>query len=387
MVRSDKAVQEFIDRLAGLSASRTQGDYEALLALKRDDVAGAKDLEPWDFNFYIEKLKAKRYGFDSKEVRPYFEFRRVREGLFHLAELLFGVTIREAAHVPTWHESVEAYDVSDGDELLGRFYLDLFPREGKFTHAATFRMVYGLEGRQLPQIAMVCNFPDPATAAGPALMDHQDVVTFFHEFGHLLHGIFSGKAKWMKTSMDDMEWDFVEVPSETLEELANRPESLRTFARHHASGEEIPTGLVERLQVAQRAARGILTSRQLYLASMSLSYHMMEPAGMNTTAVAAEMHRKYNPLPWFEGTHPQCSFGHLNDYSAIYYTYLWSDVIAKDMADAVAAGGSVMDRAVARRFRKEVLEMGSRKPASDMVRAFLGRDYRYDAFRRWLEQE
>jgi thimet oligopeptidase len=386
MARSDVEVQEFIDRVAQLTEGRTKGDLEELLALKREDDGGAMGVEAWDYNYYVEKLRTRRYGFDSKEVRPYLEFKRVRQGLFSIVESLFGVNIRKVEGAPVWHESVEAYDIYDRGELLGRFYLDLFPRDGKFTHAATFRVAYGLQGRRLPQIALECNFPDPAKSAGPTLMEHSDVVTFFHEFGHLLHGIFSGKAKWMKTSMDDVEWDFVEVPSKAMEEWATRPESLETFACHDSTGARAPRDLVERLQNAQKAARGILTSRQLFFAELSLLYHTREPEGLDTTKLAEETNRKYYPVPWFQGTHFQCSFGHLNDYSAIYYTYIWSDVIAKDLIEAFAKGGSVMDPSQAQRFRKEILEAGSRKPAAEMVKGFLGRTYGYEPFGKWLSE-
>jgi thimet oligopeptidase len=285
-----------------------------------------------------------------------------------------------------WHEAVEAYDVYEGRTRLGRFYLDLHPREGKFSHAAAFPIVFGLRSIQLPQAALVCNFPDPRKTAGPALMDHSDVVTFFHEFGHLLHMILSGHTKWVKTSMDGIEWDFVEAPSQMLEEWARRPEGLRYFARHHATGEPIPKELVERMEHAQSVGRGLWVERQNFFAALSLAYYSRDPAGLDTTELARELNAKYYPVPWYDGTHFQCNFGHLNGYSAVYYTYLWSLVIAKDLFSRFAKAKSILDPATAKRYRKEILEAASVRPAAEMVRRFLGRDTRFDAFQVWLNE-
>jgi thimet oligopeptidase len=386
MIGSAKAASEFVERVARAAGGRTQKDYSLLVERKRKDSPGASSLDPWDANYYMERVRAERYEFDSQEVRPYLQFENVRHGLFDITGRLFGLRYRRVAGVPVWHESVEVYDVYEDGRRLGRFYLDLHPREGKFSHAAMFPLVVGLDGVQLPQAALLCNFPDPKTSAGPALMERTDVETFFHEFGHLLHAILSGRTKWLKTSMEGIEWDFVEAPSQILEEWTRRHESLARFATHHKTGETIPKDLVDRMAHASTAARGMWTSRQDYFAALSLAYYSRDPKGLDTTALAKELNERYYPVPWYDGTHFQCSFGHLNGYSAVYYTYLWSLVIAKDLFSEFAKGKSILDPKTARRYRKEILEAGSARPASEMIERFLGRPMRFDAFAAWLAE-
>jgi len=386
MIRTAKAASKFVEKVARASRARTDRDYAQLVERKRKDVPAAAGLDPWDANYYTERVRAEQYRFDSQEVRPYFQFERVREGLFDITGRLFGLRYKRVTGVPVWHESVDVYDVYQGRTRLGRFYLDLHPRDGKFSHAAEFTLVVGLRGVQLPQAALLCNFPDPRTSAGPALMERTEVETFFHEFGHLLHAILSGRSRWLKTSMEGIEWDFVEAPSQILEEWTRRYESLRRFAKHHKTGEPIPRDLVARMERAGTAARGMWTSRQDFLAALSLAYYSRDPKGLDTTALAKELNERYYPVPWYDGTHFQCNFGHLNGYSAVYYTYLWSLVIAKDMFSEFAKGKSILDPKTAARYRREILEAGSVRPAADLVKRFLGRGLRFDAFQAWLPE-
>ena len=386
MIGSEKAAGEFIEKISKASGNRTKKDYAVLLERKRKESPFAERLEPWDPTYYIERVRAEQYDFSAQEVRPYFQFEKVRDGIFSITGELFGVRFKRVAGAPVWHESVETYDVFDDGDRLGRFYLDLHPRPGKFNHAAAFPLVVGMRGIQLPQAALVCNFPDPRTTKGPALMEHSDVVTFFHEFGHLLHDIFSGEARWMKTSMGEIEWDFVEAPSQMLEEWARRPEALQGFATHHKTKKPIPKELVERMERAQAFARGLLVRRQIFFAILSLTYYNRDPKDIDTTALAKELNAAYYPVPWYDGTHFQCNFGHLNGYSAVYYTYMWSLVIAKDLFTPFQRKGSIMNPSQAGKYRRTILEPGSAKPAAKMVREYLGRAPKFDAFRRWLNE-
>jgi thimet oligopeptidase len=386
MIGSAKAASEFVEKVAHAAGERSRRDYALLVVRKRQDVASATGLDPWDSNYYVERVRAEQQRFDSQEIRPYLQFEKVRDGLFEITGQLFGLRYRRVAGVPVWHASVEVYDVYRDGQRLGRFYLDLHPRDGKFGHAAEFPLVVGLRGVQLPQAALLCNFPDPRTSAGPALMQQQEVETFFHEFGHLLHAILSGRSRWLKTSMEGIEWDFIEAPSQMLEEWARRYETLSRFAKHHATGEPVPKDLVERMERANAVGRGLWTSRQDYLAALSLNYYNRDPTGLDTTALAKDLNARYYPVPWYDGTHFQCNFGHLNGYSAIYYTYLWSLVIAKDLFGRFRAAKSIMDPRLARQYRKAVLETASIRPAADMVREFLGRPTRFQAFQAWLDE-
>lgn len=385
MIESAQAAAAFIDRVAKVAEERAHEDYEEMLGRKRDDAPKAQRLEPWDRLYYPELLRAERHGFDAKAVRAYFPFQRVLEGLLSVTSELFGVRYERVEEPHVWHESVLCYDVYEGETPRGRFYLDLHPRAGKFTHAASANVVRGVRGTQLPQGLLMCNFPDPRKAKA-ALMEYSDVETFFHECGHLLHNILSGRVRWIENAMDSLEWDFIEVPSQMMEEWVRDPEVLQRFALHHETGEPIPAALVEKLRAAGTVARGLFARRQMSLAALSLRYYTRDPEGLDTTALAREVHETYDLLPWFEGTHFQCGFGHLNGYSAIYYTYMWSLAIQKDMFSRFEARPSLLDPAEARRYRRLVLEPGSSRPASELVEGFLGRPHDFGALEAWLNR-
>lgn len=384
MIETAEAAAEFIERVTSTAADRSEVDYEALLARKREDDPQAEGLERWDRMYYAELVRNEEYGYDAKAIRAYFPFERVRDGLLNLTSQLFDVAYEPVEDAPVWHDSVATYDIFQDGRRLGRFYLDLHPRDGKFSHAASATVFHGVEGVQLPQALLMCNFPDPSK--GPALMEHSDVTTFFHEFGHLLHSLLSGRVPWIVHTMGRIEWDFVEVPSQLLEEWTRDPESLATFARHYETGEPISADLVERMRKADAVARGLHVRRQMALAAISLNYYNRNPAGLDTTALARELTNRYDPIPWFEGTHFQCGFGHLTGYSAIYYTYMWSLVIAKDLFGRFQEADRLLDPAVAAEYRRAILEPGSSRPAGDLVRAFLGRDPEFDAFASWVTE-
>lgn len=384
MIGSGQAAGEFIERVAEAAGDLARADYEVLLRRKRKDQPDATEVNVWDRFYYPEVVKVEEYGFDAREARSYFQFERVLEGLLSITGKLFGLHYVRVEDSPIWHDSVLTYDVRDGDEHIGRFYLDLHPRDGKYGHAASATIVRGVSGRQLPQGVLMCNFPDPSK--GPALMEHTQVITFFHEFGHLLHSMLSGRVKWSKNAPSFMEWDFIEVPSQLLEEWARDPEVLRSFSIHYRTGQPIPTELTQRMKKAEAVSRGLMVRRQMSLAALSLHYYYRDPSGMDTTSLAKEIHEKYDPLPWFEGTHFQCGFGHLNGYSAIYYTYMWSLVIEKDMFSLFRDQRSLLEATQALKYRQAILERGSSKPAAEMVVDFLGREQGFDAFQDWLHE-
>jgi thimet oligopeptidase len=361
-------------------------DYRVLLERKKEDSPAAEELEPWDASYYIERVRSEKYAFNSQEIRPYLRFENVRDGILEITAELFGLSYKRLAGAAVWHKSVEVYDVYEGRKRLGRFYLDLHPREGKFSHAADFTVMVGLKGVQLPQAALVCNFPDPQHSAGPSLMEYSDVVTFFHEFGHLLHAILSGHSRWLRTSVEGIEFDFIEAPSQILEEWTQQFEGLQLFAKHYSTGEVIPKELVNRMKRALAVSRGLLVRRQIFLAALSLAYYSRDPVDIDTTAMARELNRVYYPVPWHEGTHFQCNFGHLNGYGAAYYTYMWSLVIAKDLFSIFLNSKSIMDRKTAKRYRHAILEAAGVRPASEMVKDFLGRNLSLDAFQGWLTE-
>jgi len=259
----------------------------------------------------------------------------------------------------------------------------MFPREGKYRHFAQFTLVSGQAGKRLPEGVLVCNFPRSGPG-GPALLDHGEVRTFLHELGHLLHHVLGGRTRWAAHSGVATEWDFVEAPSQLLEEWAWDAGVLRGFARHVETGEPIPEDLVARMRAADACGKGLLVRQQMFYAAVSLELHRRDPLGLDTTALVAELQARYTPFPHVPGTAFQAGFGHLDGYSAVYYTYMWSLAIAKDLVQPFRQAG-LMDPEVARRYRRAVLEPGGSKPAAELVSGFLGRPFAFDAFAAWLD--
>lgn len=382
MIRSASAAAEFVEKITRAAEARMKRDYAQLLERKREDVPGAARVEPWDSAFLQERIKAEQYGFDSQSVRPYFEYGRVKDGVLDVTARLFGIGYRPVADAPVWHPEVEAYDVVEGERLLGRVYLDMHPREGKYKHYAQFTLASGQRGVRLPEGVLVCNFPRPAPGA-PALMEHGDVKTFFHEFGHLLHHVLGGHTRWAGQSGVATEWDFVEAPSQMLEEWVWDPDVLATFARHVETGAPLSADVVRRMKAADEYGKGLMVRQQMFYAATSLELHRRDPTGLDTTRLVAEMQERYTPFRHVDGTFFHESFGHLDGYSAIYYTYMWSLVIAKDLFVPFRSAG-LMDPGPARRYRKAILEAGGSKPAAELVKDFLGRPYAFEAYEQWL---
>lgn len=385
MIGGEGPARAFIERIATLSGPRMDREYAQLLARKRQEAPGAGRVEPWDSTFLQERIKAEQYGFDSQSVRPYLEYGRVRDGLLDVTGALLGLDYRRVTGAPTWHPDVEAYDVVDREDgrPLGRIHLDMFPREGKYKHFAQFTLASGVAGVRLPEGVLVCNFPQPKPSA-PALLEHGEVRTFFHEFGHLLHHVLGGHTRYAAHSGVATEWDFVEAPSQMLEEWIWDPAVLARFARHVETGAPVPAELVARMKAADEYGKGLQVRQQMFYAAVSLELHRRPPAGLDTTALVAELQARYTPFSHVEGTYFHESFGHLDGYSAIYYTYMWSLVIAKDLFGQFRAAG-LMDPATARRYRREVLEPGGSRPAAALVEAFLGRPSGFESYRAWLE--
>jgi thimet oligopeptidase len=382
MIATDTAAIEFVERIAGIAAARAAADAALLLERKRQDEPGATEVFDWEKDYYDERVRAERFQVDSQAMRPYFPYERVKEGVLAVTAELFGVTYRRVEDAGVWAADVETYDVLENGELLGRFHLDMHPRDDKYKHAAEFGIRNGVAGRQLPEAALVCNFPG-GTPGDPGLMEHDDVNTFFHEFGHLLHSLFAGRQRWIGVGGISTEWDFVEAPSQMLEEWAWDPAVLRTFAHHHQTGEPIPDELVLRARRARDFGKGIYVRQQMFYAMLSLRLHAEDAVGLDTTAVVRALQNEFSMFRYVEDTFFQASFGHLDGYSAIYYTYMWSLVIAKDLFSRFDSKRMLAPE-VARAYRTHVLEAGGSAPAAELVQRFLGRPFSFAAYERWL---
>jgi thimet oligopeptidase len=339
-------------------------------------------VEPWDQGFLEDRVRAEQYDFDSQSVRPYFEYSRVQRGVLGTMSKLFGIEFKAAPDASPWHADVQAFDVFEGSERLCRVFLDMHPRDGKYKHAAQFTLASGKRGARLPEGALICNFNKPGNT--PALLQHDDVQTFFHEFGHLMHHVLGGRTEWASQAGVRTEWDFVEAPSQLLEEWAWAPESLQPFARHIETDEPLPADAIRRMRAADDFGKGLHVRQQMFYAALSLNLYNQNPKGLDPVKLVQELQGKYTPFPYVPDTYFHLAFGHLDGYSAIYYTYMWSLVIAKDLFTVFKQSG-LMNTESARRYRKSILEPGGSRDAALLVRDFLGRDFGFDAYQQWLD--
>jgi thimet oligopeptidase len=391
MIGSGPAIPEFIDKITAAAQQPMEADLAVLLARYREDYPDATEIPLFDFFYYQQRVREEQYDVDAQRVRTYFAFPKVRQGLLEVTGRLFELRY-EPADVPVWHEDVAAYDVfrAAGGDSIGRIYLDLHPREGKYKHAAQFTLTDGVAGEQLPEGVLVCNF-------SRGLMEHDHVVTLFHEFGHLLHHVLGGHGEWHRFAGVATEWDFVEAPSQMLEEWAWDPAVLGSFATDEA-GDPIPLELVEAMRRSDDYGKGIYARTQMFYAAMAYHFHADEARRAAGEEVASltdrmiELQDKYDAFSYLEDTHLFASFGHLGGYSSAYYTYMWSLVIAKDMFSAFEAAGdgdlfSEERLEVAKRYRDRVLAPGGTKDAADLVADFLGRPYSFDSYAAWLARK
>jgi thimet oligopeptidase len=384
MAGSARTASQFIDRIIAASRARAERDYRQLLKRKHEDDPHATIVNAWETSYYAEQVRQSAYDFDSQSVRPYFAYDRVKQGVLDVTATLFGVSFRRVKDAPVWHPDVECWEMIEGGRLVGRFYLDMHPRPGKYNHAAHFGVRTGVAERQIPEASLVCNFPG-GIEGDPGLMTHDEVQTFFHEFGHLIHFLVSGHRQWIGIGGISTEQDFVEAPSQMLEEWTWDPKTLASFARHYQTGEPIPAALVGQMKRANEFGKGLFVRRQMVYAKLSLSIYDRDPKQVDIDAIAKRLTEQYQPFPFVAGTHFQTAFGHLDGYSAVYYTYMWSLVIAKDLF-------SQFDRAqmlapgVAKRYRAKVLEPGGSRPAAKLVEDFLGRPFHFAAWQTWLNE-
>jgi thimet oligopeptidase len=385
MIAKGHNIADFIQQVNDASRPLAQREFDMLLAEKQKTTPDAKEI--WDFEraYLSELVRRSKYDFDSQAVRPYFPFMQVKQGILDAAAELFQVSFQQEPNVPSWDPSVETWIVIDGGKPIGRFYLDMHPRPGKYSHAEMVPVLDGIRGKQLPEAILVCNFPAP-TATDPGLMDYGDVQTFFHEFGHLMHHILGGQQPWAGISGISMESDFVEAPSQMLEEWIRSPQVLAKFARHYKTGEPIPAELVARMNRASAFGRGIWVDRQNSFSAMSYDIYKTKPEAVDLDKVTLEDSRRYTLFTPLPETHMWASFGHLGGYSSAYYTYLWDKVIAEDFflqfdKKNLLAGDAPM------KYRRVVLEPGGSMSANDLVKNFLGRPQSMTALQHWMAEE
>lgn len=382
MARTASRAVEFLEDLKKGLAPKFQAELAGYRAMKARDT-GEEDatIHAWDWRYYENQLKKERYSVDTEGLRAFFPFDRVRAGMFEIYERIFGLKFEPVRNPDPWHKDVELYVASDAatGEPLGLFFLDNFPREGKYNHFAQFTIVKGrrvADGRyQRPVVALVCNFA-PATADRPSLLNHREVETLFHEFGHALHSLTT-RARYAEFSGTSVPRDFVEAPSQMLENWVWDPGVLNRFAADYRDpAKKIDPALIGRMKEARRATSGTFYRRQIALALSDLALHRAPAAGQAKDArailngVFADV---FIAQP--EETHFGAYWGHLTGYDAGYYGYLWAEAIAADMASVFEkAPGGFLDPAVGRRLRDEVYAAGGGREADESIRLFLGRE-------------
>lgn len=372
MVGTPERAQAFIDEVNTAATPGANRDYAELLARWRKIDPAATRIDRWNGDYVAHLLRKERYDVDDQAVRRYFTYEKVRAGIFRLVHDLFGSDIRPWK-TPVWDPSVTAWGLYDGKTLIGRFYIDPHPRPGKYNFASEFPIRSGVEGRAIPLGSLELNFP----ASGA--MDHDDASIFLHEFGHLLHTMYSGHHRWASSSMDNLERDFIEAPSQFLEEWVWDYGTLSTFASD-TKGQVIPRDLVAKMNRARSFQQGINAKSQLSLSATSLDFYTNEPATMNFDGTMQRAQERYSVYPYEQRSHFWAAFDHLNNYTASYYTYVWSKAIALDLFKRFQSAG-LRDRKTALDYRRYVLEPGASVPAEQLITGFLHRPLSVAAYK------
>lgn len=334
-----------------------------------------------DFNYYSKKMLNAKYQLNKDEVKEYFEMNNTINGMFTVYETLLGIQIKPANNMPVWDTKVKTYEIWNEGKKAGSFYLDLYPRANKYTHFACFAISQYLKKgdvETLPIAALICNFPE-GTANEPSLLEHDDVITMFHEFGHLVHRLLCHPAIASQSS-SAVKRDFIEAPSQFLENWCWEYDALKIFAKHYKTGETLPKELFDKMKQTQLVNIGSQYISQVAFGLIDFSYEdKYEEVKQKGTLQIFKEKMSLNQLPFNDNNHMICGFGHLNSYGANYYGYLWSKVYAEDMFSVFKKNG-VMDPATGIRYKKEILEKGGTVPETEMVEKFLGRKSNSDAF-------
>lgn len=392
MMGSAANMRKFLSDVEDAARATAQREFAELEAFVRERDPKALPLTLSDARFWEEQFRRSHYDFDSQSVRPFFPYEQVEAGILAIAGKLFGVRFSRNASAPVWHPDVKAFDVFEASSVeanpIGRIYLDMHPREGKSKWFSECSLVGGVRGKQIPEASLVCNFTQP-TEKDPGLLQYSDVVTYFHEFGHLMHEILGGQQRWAGQSGIATEGDFVEVPSQMLEEFFERADVLRTFAKHYQTGEPIPEETVARMTRASAHGRALSTLTQVMYATYSMETHDRRAAELDLDTLLREGYDRFSKYEFVDGNRMYAAFTHLVGYTSNYYTYLFDKVIALEFfaefgqqpADQLLSG------AVARRYRQVVLETGGSKPAKEIVHDFLGRETSMNALRGWIQRE
>ena len=378
MAGSRNKVQDFLDELVAYARPAAERQLAELTTYARTLGFEGDTLQGWDSSYYAEKLKKDRYDLDDEILKPYFKLENVLDGAFSIANKLYGITFGERTDIPVYHPDVKTFEVFDKDgNYLAVFYGDYFPRPGKRS-GAWMNDVQGQRVEQdenvRPHILNVCNFTKP-TDNQPSLLTFNEVTTLFHEFGHGLHGMLANST-YESLSGTSVSRDFVELPSQVMENWCYDPEALKLFARHYQTDEVIPNELIGKIRASQNFLAGLATLRQLRFGLIDMYYHGQKPTGESIVTIENRVDEVANLFPRVDGVAFSPAFSHIfaGGYSAGYYSYKWSEVLDADAFEFFGEKGGLANREAADSFRKNVLERGGSEKPMDLYKKFRGRE-------------
>lgn len=385
MAETSDAVYKLLNNLLEAYTPAAKKEYEEVQALARKEQGAGFTVMPWDWSYYSNKLKDEKFSINEEMLRPYFELGKVIEGVFGLSTRLYGITFKKNPHIPVYHKDVDAYEVFDKDgTYLAVLYTDFHPREGK--RAGAWMMEYkgqwinpetGENSR--PHISVVMNFTKP-TESKPALLTHSEVETFLHEFGHALHGIFANST-YESLSGTNVYWDFVELPSQIMENFGIEREFLNTFASHYETGEALPDELIQRMVDASNFNVAYACLRQVSFGLLDMAwYTRTTPFEGDVKAYEQEAWARAQILPVVPGTCMSTQFSHIfaGGYSAGYYSYKWAEVLDADAFSLFKQKG-IFNRKVAQSFRDNILSKGGTEHPMVLYKRFRGQEPTIDA--------
>ena len=377
MAESPTKVFSFLENLLDNSLSFAKKDLEELKAYIKTN-NGPEDLKKWDLPYYAEKLKKEKFAIDDELLRPFFKLENVVNGVFETAKKLYGLSFIQRNDIPLYHKDVTTYEVkNDKGEFLAVFYADFFPRAGKrqgawMTSFVNQKIENGINIR--PHVSIVCNFTKP-TESKPSLLSFDEVTTLFHEFGHALHGICAN-GQYGSLTGTSVYWDFVELPSQILENWCYEKECLDLFAKHYQTGETIPADYIQKIIDSSNFQSGLATIRQIGLATLDMAWHSQNPKDITSVKdFEVSVTSKTDLMPSVPETCTSCSFSHIfpGGYSSGYYSYKWAEVIDADAFEAFKEKG-IFNKDVASSFYKNILSAGGSEHPSILYKRFRGRE-------------
>lgn len=380
MAKNKETVNSFLDDLVEKTLPFARKDVDEVKKYAKEN-GFTEEMMPWDFSYWSEKYQEAKYSLNEELLKPYFQLDTVVNAAFDLAGRLYGLTFEERKDLPVYHPDVKVYDVKDGDRHMALLYMDFFPRDSKRSGAwmTAYREQSIRDGVELrPFINVVTNFTKP-TANTPSLLTHYEVTTLLHEFGHALHGILA-EGTYPSISGTSVPRDFVELPSQIMENWAYEPEFLNLFAKHYKTGEPIPMDLIEKIIASKNYLSGYAQLRQLQFGVLDMAWYTTVPVAEDVVAFEQKAVADLSVLPQIPGTAMSTSFGHIfaGGYAAGYYSYKWAEVLEADAFSLFKEKG-IFNKEVAASFRENILSKGSSVDADVMYRNFRGRDPQADA--------